>query len=202
MAPGSTHAWVTPASPAELGRHGGLGQPGGVLPAAKGPPWHPVQPHCSPERVGRAQVRCARLLVGAGAPGPWARRGLAHLDITRLSKRYEEARNWEASLSLLSAEDSAGMPTRLPLRVPLPPPARLSLESVISGPEGARSRIKAWRFSPLCPPRTSSKDQETRTRETCLPWPPSRQAGWDVRAPAVALARSTQGGGTSSSRGG
>lgn len=83
-----------PAIPCRTGAARGLRAAwGGGLPAAKGPPWHPVQPHCSPERVGRAQVRSARLLVGAGAPGPWARRGLAHLDITRLSKRYEEARN-------------------------------------------------------------------------------------------------------------
>lgn len=86
----STHMSGTPLPSIPCGARAAGGaqySPGGPLPAAKGPLSQPIWLHCSLEAAGQARVPRARLHVGAGAPRPLARQLLAHLDITRLSRR-------------------------------------------------------------------------------------------------------------------
>lgn len=142
--------------------------------AAKGPPSWPIGFYCSREPTGQVWVPCARLHVGAEAPRSWARQVLAHLALKQEVKGSQE----QGRLPELYYLQKIPL-ARLPLH--LPPPARLSLEIVISGPEAAWTRIKAraWRLCLLCP------TPETRRQEPegCLsPDPPANN--WDGTCPS------------------
>lgn len=132
-----------------------------------------------PVGFSAARGRRARLPAGAGAPRPWARQFLARLDSTRSSRRKKEARNRLGSLSFIIFRKYHRRVCTAAAASPPSSPCQALLGHRYLRTWSCMEQDESWSVEavPALPP---SRDQETRARETRLPWSPGGEPGWDM----------------------